>query len=57
VVLMNWRCATKKQLLQIILDEHCPIIFKFEAANEFKRRDKSGFNKAIKQIKIIKHHD
>lgn len=54
---MNWKSATKKQLLQIVLEEHCPIIFKFEAANEFKRRDKSGLNKAIKQIKIIKHHD
>jgi hypothetical protein len=57
MVLMNWRKATKKQLLQIIMDEQCPIINKFEAANEYKRRDKRGFGKAIKQAKIVRHKD
>lgn len=54
---MNWRSATKKQLLQIIIDEHCPIINKFEAANEYKRRDDRGFRKAITQAKIIRYKD
>lgn len=52
---MNWRKATKQQLLQIILDETCPSIYKFEAANEYKRRDKSGFSKTIAQAKIKRH--
>lgn len=49
------KTATKKQLLQIILDEHCPIIFKFEAANEYKRRDQKGFRKIIQKEKIVRH--
>lgn len=54
---MNWRKATKKQLLQVVLDESCPIIYKFEAANEYKRRDLSGFRKAVKQERIVRHSD
>jgi hypothetical protein len=57
MVLMNWKSATKKQLLQIIMNEQCPIINKFEAANEYKRRDKKGFRRAIKQAKIVRHKD
>lgn len=51
-MVLDYRKASKKQLLQIVLDESCPAIYKFEAANEYKKRDKQGFNKAIQQTKI-----
>ena len=52
---MNWVKATKMQLLQICLEEQCPIIYKFEAANEFKRRDGKGFRSAMKQARIVRN--
>jgi hypothetical protein len=54
---MDFTKATKKQLLQIVLDEQCPIIYKFEAANEFKKMDKRGFNKSIHQARMIRKRD
>lgn len=54
---MNWKSATKSQLLQIVLNEQCEIIYKFEAANEYKRRDAKGFGRALKQAKIVRHKD
>jgi hypothetical protein len=52
---MNWKTATKKQLLQICIDENCPLIYKFEAANEYRRRDEKGFWKSVKQAKMKRH--
>jgi hypothetical protein len=54
-VVLDYKKATKKQLLQILLDEACPAIYKFEAANEYKRRDIRGFNKVIYQAKMVRH--
>jgi hypothetical protein len=54
-MVLNYRNATPKQLLQIVLDENCPVLYKFEAANEYKRRNNSGFWKAIKQEKMKRH--
>lgn len=54
---MNWKIATKAQLLQICLKENCPVIYKFEAANEYKRRDAKGFRGAMKQARIVRHKD
>jgi hypothetical protein len=56
-MVLDFKKATKKQLLQIILEEHCPVIYKFEASNEYKRRDMRGFTRAIKQAKIVRHRD
>lgn len=54
-MVLDYKKATPKQLLQVILDEQCPALYKFEAANEFQRRDKSRFWKAVKQEKIKRH--
>jgi hypothetical protein len=54
---MNWKKASKSQLLQIILDECCPSADKFLAANEFKKRDKKAFNKFLKQARMVRHKD
>jgi hypothetical protein len=54
---MNWAKATKKQLLTICLEEKCPVIYKFEAANEYKRRDAKGFGRAMKHARIVRHKD
>lgn len=56
-MVLDYKKATKQQLLQIVLDESCPAIYKFEAANEFKKRDKKGLNKAIKQARIVRHKE
>jgi hypothetical protein len=54
-MVLDFKKASKTQLLQIIFNEQCPIINKFEAANELKKRDRQGFNKAIKQAKIVRY--
>jgi hypothetical protein len=54
---MDFKKATKKQLLQIVLDEQCPIVYKFQASNEYKKRDIRGFNKVITQAKFTRHKD
>jgi hypothetical protein len=54
---MNWKKASRQQLLQILLHEPCPSAFKFIAANEFKKRDKKAFNKFLKQAKMVRHKD
>jgi hypothetical protein len=56
-MVLDYKKATKKQLLQIVLEEQCSIIYKFEAANEFKKRDRKGLNKAIKQAKMVRKRD
>lgn len=33
---MNWDTATKQQLLQIALNENCPLSFKYEAIRELQ---------------------
>lgn len=54
-MVLNYKSATPRQLLQIIMDEQCPSYYKFEAANEYKRRDSKNFWKAIKQEKMKRH--
>jgi hypothetical protein len=52
---MDFNKATKKQLLQIVLDEQCPIVYKFQAVNEYKKRDLRGFKKVMLQAKIVRN--
>lgn len=37
-MVLNWHLANKYQLLQIALNENCPIDYKFEAAVEIQMR-------------------
>jgi hypothetical protein len=39
---MNWKLATRAQLLQIILDEPCDIGLKMDAVKELSRRKKQS---------------
>jgi hypothetical protein len=47
---MNFEDATKKQLLQIVLNEDCPIEYKYEAARELqlKRWSSSFLQKLVR---------
>ena len=54
-MVLNYKTATPKQLLTIILEEQCPTYYKFEAAAEYRRRDSKNFWKSVKQAKIKRH--
>jgi hypothetical protein len=54
-MVLDFKKATKLQLLQIVLHEPCSLINKFEAANELKKKDRQGFHKSIKQEKIVRY--
>lgn len=52
---LNYKKATPKQLLQIILNEKCPTFYKFEAAAEYKQRDEKGFWRSVKKEQMKRH--
>ena len=54
-MVLDYKKAKPAQLLQIILDESCPVLYKFEAAAEYKKRDSKNYWKSIKQAKMKRH--
>jgi hypothetical protein len=54
---VDFKKATKAQLLNIILHEPCEQSVKLMAASEYKRRDRVGFNRLAKQVRMKRHRD